>query len=246
MENQSIIDSPETTSVNSAPIVQPSAPIQTKTSLVVPILFAVLVSAIVFGVGGYYFGTQKKSSTSLSPNTQVSYSPQPTAIPSVSPIPTEIPTVSEMGNTQMKNATKIISSDGKYQTWLDGKNFTATQLWTSNVDGSQKKLLVIGTDNSGNAKVGDYSLVSLVWSPNGTQIAYFRAVINNIGQLDVTDQLNLYVVNQDGTNDHLVKANVSAARGQYGKTDLQWTSEGISYTDFSSSATGTKTTIQPK
>jgi|GEM_PF-5676211 len=251
MENQPITNSAGTPPVNSAPINQISIPQQTKTNLLIPMLFTVLVSAAVFGFGGYYLGKQSsvnqpqnllnQNQTGVTPSANSS----PTAVPSVSPAPTEIPMESEVGNAEMKGATKIISPDGKYQAWLDGKNFTATQLWTSKVDSSLKKLLVAGTASSQNTKVGDYSLVSPIWSPDGTQVAYLRAVINNIGQLDVTDKLDLYIINRDGTNDHLVKSNMSTSRGQYGKTDLNWTSEGITYTDYSSSVTGVKVIVQP-
>jgi hypothetical protein len=251
MENQPIANSSGTPPVNSVPINQISTPQQTKTNLLIPMLLTVLVSAAVSAFGGYYLGKQfsvnqpqnllNQNQTGVTPSVNLS----PTAV-TTSPAPTQNPMESEVGNVEMKSATKIISSDGKHHAWLDGKNFTATQLWTSNVDGSQMKLIVIGTDSSGNAKVGDYSLVSPVWSPDGIQVAYLRAVIDNIGQLDVTDKLDLYIINRDGTNDHLVKSNISTSRGQYGKTDLNWTSEGITYTDNSSSVPGVKVTVQPK
>jgi len=56
MENQPIINSPENGPVSSAPINQVSTPTYAKTSLLVPVLSTLLVSAIVFGFSGYYFG----------------------------------------------------------------------------------------------------------------------------------------------------------------------------------------------
>lgn len=93
MENQSTTNPSEATSINSVPIVQPSTPIQTKTSLVVPILLTLLVCAVVFGFGGYYFGKmssepQKINSDSL----VVTQSPTPSTIVVT---PTSNPVVSQ-------------------------------------------------------------------------------------------------------------------------------------------------------
>jgi hypothetical protein len=90
MENQPITNSPETTPINSTPISQPTAPIQTKTNLVVPILLTVLVSAIVFGVGGYYLGKQPSNNVQqpvANPN-----QPTTTLPTEVLPSPTNTPT----------------------------------------------------------------------------------------------------------------------------------------------------------
>lgn len=58
MENQPILNPLETTPINSnsAPINQVPAPAYAKTNLLVPILLTLLVSAVVFGFGGYYLG----------------------------------------------------------------------------------------------------------------------------------------------------------------------------------------------
>lgn len=58
MENQPTTNPLGSTSVNSAPVSQSPVPAQVKTNLLVPILLTALVSAIVFGFGGYYFGTR--------------------------------------------------------------------------------------------------------------------------------------------------------------------------------------------
>lgn len=234
-------EQPKSQPVSNQPISPPQVPVKqnNKPLMIIAILvFLLMAGGLVYLV---YQNYQLQQRLDQLLEQQISPSPSPTA---VFPSP-EISTQSEIGNSEMKNATKVISSDGKYQLWLDGLNFTATQLWVSNVDGSQKQLLVTGISNTQNTKVGDYSLVNPVWSPDGTKIAYLRAVIDNIGQLDVTDRLDLYIVEKDGVNDHLVKAGISASRGQYGKTDLQWTQDGISYTDYSSSVNGVKTVIPP-
>jgi len=92
MENQPIINSSETASLNSAPIVQTSVPIETKTSFIVPIVLTVLLSAIVFGFGGYYLGIRSLNTKIDLENIQTS--PIPTLSPIPSNSPTSIPTVS--------------------------------------------------------------------------------------------------------------------------------------------------------
>lgn len=64
MENQPIINSSDTSPVNSAPATSAPAPQQTKTNLLIPILLTVLVSAAIFGYGGYYLGKQSDISQS--------------------------------------------------------------------------------------------------------------------------------------------------------------------------------------
>lgn len=87
MENQSVASSPENNPVNPAPISQPSTPIQSKTSLFVPVLLTILISAVVFGLGGYYLGTRTTIQQQLvnqdqqAPNSQT---PNVTSSPSVS------------------------------------------------------------------------------------------------------------------------------------------------------------------
>ena len=106
MENQPITNSSETTPINSAPIVQSPTPIQTKTNLVVPILLTVLVSAIVFGVGGYFLGK------SISGNTQ-----EPVAVSNPQNLPT--PTITTVPNSPTLMAT--IDPTANWKVFTDSK-----------------------------------------------------------------------------------------------------------------------------
>jgi hypothetical protein len=83
MENQPIANSPETTLINSAPISQTPVTTQAKTNLLIPILTTALVSAIIFGLGGYYLGKQSLNNFQQSVNNQ--NQPVVTNIPEVSP-----------------------------------------------------------------------------------------------------------------------------------------------------------------
>ncbi len=97
MENQPITNSLETTPVNSAPVNQSPVPTQIKTSLFIPVLSAVLVTAIVFGFGGYYFGTRTVAPQQyVNQNQQVpATSPETTLIrPSSTPTVTSAPSIS--------------------------------------------------------------------------------------------------------------------------------------------------------
>lgn len=89
MENQSIANPSDISSINPAAINQPPIQPQTKTSLIIPILITLLASAVLFGVGGYYLGTQSiKSQQNLN---SVQNQPISTIAPQitiVSPTPT--------------------------------------------------------------------------------------------------------------------------------------------------------------
>ncbi len=56
MENQSAINPSENVPVNSTPVSQPTIQPQTKVNLIAPILLTMLISAVVFGFGGYLLG----------------------------------------------------------------------------------------------------------------------------------------------------------------------------------------------
>ena len=99
MENQPISHSSDISSTNPVLVSQLPIPPQTKTNLMIPILITILVSAAVFGVGGYYLGIRNNSSLGLEQNLKTSDSAQPTTLPT-SPIggsspqsPTPLPTI---------------------------------------------------------------------------------------------------------------------------------------------------------
>lgn len=99
MENQPIINSPDTSPVNST-TVNPSPLLrQTKTSLMMPVLLTFLISAVLFGFGGYYLGTQTKTQQNTS---QITNSPSVSSAPSflsTSPVPSSIPMNDEVSYT---------------------------------------------------------------------------------------------------------------------------------------------------
>ena len=160
------------------------------------------------------------------------------------PTGTSMESGSEIINQEMKTATKKMSGDEKYELWLAGNNFTATQLWV-NVMANAEKILVLEVEREEKSQVDDYSLASPIWSPDGKQIAYLRAVIIEISEFDISDRVDLYIVNQDGSDDHLVQKDLKIARGQYGTTDLNWTEKGLTFTNVASASAGKQAVIKP-
>lgn len=75
------INSPETTLTNPAPVNQPTAPTQVKTNLLTPILSTILVSAVVFGTGGYFLGKSSPSNQQKTVN-----NPQNSPVPTVATV----------------------------------------------------------------------------------------------------------------------------------------------------------------
>lgn len=91
MENQPIINPSDISSTNSTPVNQ--SPVQTKTKLMIPVLVTLLVSAVLFGLGGYYLGKQSSTTQKVVENTQTS--PIPTSSPTPFSSPATTPTVSD-------------------------------------------------------------------------------------------------------------------------------------------------------
>lgn len=60
MEDQTPPTTTEVNPADTAPINPTANPTQTKSNVMVPVLLVLLVSAAVFGIGGYYFGSQPK------------------------------------------------------------------------------------------------------------------------------------------------------------------------------------------
>lgn len=104
MENQRIINSSvDPTSFNQSPV-----SLQKKTNLVIPVLVTLLVSSVIFGFGGYYFGIN-----SLSSNQKISDVQQNEMTPSASSSalfeasPTSIPQTSPDTNTTTVNGVDL-------------------------------------------------------------------------------------------------------------------------------------------
>jgi hypothetical protein len=90
MKNQPITNSSKTAPIGSVPISQSPVVNQVKTNLLVPILSTLLVSAIVFGFGGYYLG--KQTSNNVQQPVANQNKPITTLPTEVLPSPTNTPT----------------------------------------------------------------------------------------------------------------------------------------------------------
>lgn len=66
MENQQVAN--PNVSVNPTPIVQQPVLVQKKSNLIMPILLTLVISGVVFGFGGYYFGEQSSSTQQIANN----------------------------------------------------------------------------------------------------------------------------------------------------------------------------------
>lgn len=120
------------------PTVQPSAPIQTKTNLVVPILLTVLVCAIVFGFGGYSIGRQSVIEQQLTNGGQKNTSGvMPTASPTPALTTPTSTTVNALGN--MKAYTNnTLGFSFQYPSDLfvyQGNPQTDSQYWSNKING---------------------------------------------------------------------------------------------------------------
>lgn len=86
MENQTIENPQNAQQVNNAPVEQTLASRQ-KMSLLLPVLLTFLISAIVFGLGGYYVGSQLSSKSLTNENTIVATpTPNSQVVNSLTPI----------------------------------------------------------------------------------------------------------------------------------------------------------------
>lgn len=269
MKNQTIENTNQKNQIISQFSDQSISNLPNKPNLKKPILITLLVSGIFFGFGGYFLRYLCYEQSNLSLNQEPvndlvspapSISPTKEVLISTTPeslednfLPSSTPTdarvnsqdrvPSEIGNQTMIKETKKISSDGKYQVWLDGLNNKPSQMWVSQTDGTQKSPLVITAINNQNEEIGDFYLSSPVWSPDGTRIAYYRVVLIELTGFEAIHNLDLHVVNRDGSNDQLILANVETPMYKINHSDLEWTEKGISYTD-SHSIEGAKKIIE--
>jgi hypothetical protein len=118
MENQSMTNFSETTPISSERIKQPPVHVQSKTNLIVPILLTILVSATVFGVGGYYYGKQSPVVNFEDKQPTVDVSPQPTQIEQVAPAPSII-TVVDPSSTPKPSKKLTYSLPANWKTLID-------------------------------------------------------------------------------------------------------------------------------
>ncbi|HEX6977508.1 MAG TPA: hypothetical protein VF185_04140 [Patescibacteria group bacterium] len=101
MENQSTTTHSKTPHLDQIPVEQSFQTLQTKSNLVVPILTTILISAIIFGLGGFYLG---RRSLSLQ---------KTTTLANISPTSTPTPVTLESVNNQfLSSLLNIVSKDG--------------------------------------------------------------------------------------------------------------------------------------
>ena len=104
MENQPITNPSDISSTNPIAVSQPPTQSQTKINVIVPVLVTLLVSAILFGFGGYYLGKTSSQPTENSPKNQAAI-----VVVTPTPLPSSIPATSE----------------GPESTWQSYTNFAA-------------------------------------------------------------------------------------------------------------------------
>lgn len=127
MENQpvngaNILNNPESIS-------QPPTSLQAKTSLVLPVLCTALISAVIFGVGGYYFGSR-------TPETQE------TSVVFSSPTPIAKNENNKLAGTQFpfpitRTKTKTNYADWTFYKDKSGYSFYYPKNWFISEDGNQ-------------------------------------------------------------------------------------------------------------
>ncbi len=160
MESKSATPTSEVFPTNQLMANHSSSPWQTKTNLILPILATLLMSAALFGFGGYYLGKQSytsqsqnftdKNPTELIP-TVVSSSPTPLI---VSPAPnmtaewkTYIDTKNRFSFKYPSNLVLSSSPDYDYIYYLETQNYRFLK------DGSYKVEITITSNNQGIPKV---------------------------------------------------------------------------------------------
>ncbi len=229
-----------------------SSNVNTSNNRVVIIVLVMFALASLL-LNAYFFFTNKKLNNRLHEieSNTVEQNPKDENI-TIQNEPTQIPEESDVSNedeeyvisnSEMMNFTKKLSPNGKYNLWLDGENFSGQKLVVNEIGKNKSVVILESQYDSDDAKVGDYSLASPVWSFDDNKIAYLRFVIRSFGQFDVDMRIDLHTINADGTDDKLIKEDIKIVTGQYSSTDLEWSKQGITYTDMSSSVDGEKITI---
>jgi len=204
-------------------------------------VIVILFGAVFLGGGGYMLWVMNnqqqkniqdeiKEKIVLDENNQANIisSPQPIIFPE----PSSSPKSSPFNNLEMKKNTLVVHEANGKQVWLDGSNYSGDQLWVSNIDGLEEKIILEGSDRNLD-QLGDFTISVPVWNPAGTKIAYIRFVNENHGQFEVDVRNDLYIYDLGNDEHQLIKSRISTSSSQYGKTDLAWTDAGISYSDTS-------------
>lgn len=122
-----------------------------------------------------------------------------------------------------------IAPDGSKILYLFSNNMflgepKSNSIWTTNLDGSDKQLLVIATEEwlPGNA----------IWSPDGKRIAYTRAYLKTPGSgVAIVQSHEIWVMDADGSNQRLVTADPAVFLDTFSGQSLvfRWLSNGYIY-----------------
>ena len=119
------------------------------------------------------------------------------------------------------NMTQL-SPDGQKVVYVTAQNLgmAGTKIWIANADGTQNTILVAG-DSVGNS----YWITNPIWSPDGQQIAYIKAVKETSPAGFVTYRYEIWAIGMNGANNHLLTNTLfSPLVGYGGQTDLVWNS----------------------
>lgn len=143
-------------------------------------------------------------------------------------------------NLDMISATKQISPNGKLAVWLNGISTNPTELIVGNPDGTNSKIIKKLNFN------GAITFSSPVWNPESNQVGYFTFTVVEDSDFSASAFKNLYTINPDGKGLTLLKLNVNTPVGPFLKTNLEWTSEGLTYTDNSNSVSGEKIVVKAR
>src|SRR3989344_770901 len=130
MKNQPITNS----DVNPVPVNQPPLSPKSKINLANPIVLSALVSAVIFGVGGYYFGRLSDSSQTTKQNDAV-YPPQPSVYPNNQDQPgSETYSNSELGFSIVLPASFSIIQEGWQKIGDVAKGYWILNFKSGNID----------------------------------------------------------------------------------------------------------------
>ena len=113
MENQQLINPPNVSSADFTPVNQPVSP----PSLVLSVILTALVSAVIFGFGGYYLGRQSSGFQ----NAPVQTDSPPTPVPAT-PIPIKNQFLSEL--LTLLDGFKVIDRDSMW--WVSDDNWSVS------------------------------------------------------------------------------------------------------------------------
>ena len=228
---------------NLTPEPAPSPAPSTPSSPFIPIFITLIASGVLFGSSGFAVGRYmaKQTDTELVANEQ-----RPTPSPTSDHQGTNKPAAKIAINDPARvEATRKTSPDGKLEVWVDSSPEFGSVIMVHALDGSGARVVAHGTAPSQTIGIGGYEVISPVWSPDSTKIAYVRAVITELSGIDVTERLDIYIATADGSSDTLLAENVTSARGKMESTDLSWNESGVSYIDYADSFEGKKVVLQP-